>query len=87
MDETPTTANPDGEESTTDSPAKRHRFTNDTLAFVLTLGFSAAVIADGAGFLSLAAVPETALLAWVVMVGTAVVWAFGSAALEAWRGK
>ena len=50
MDETPTTdTNPDGEESTTDSPAKRHRFTNDTLAFVLTVGFSAAVIADGAG--------------------------------------
>lgn len=44
------------------------------------------VILGGLGVLNLQTVPDRIVLIYIVSVGSAVVWAFGADAVEAWRG-
>lgn len=81
---------PDGregvEDSTTTKTATRHPFTNDLIALGLTLSYPSLIGCAAAGWLDLSVVPQDVRTAWVIIVGTATVWAFGVEALEAWRG-
>lgn len=73
-------------DNSTDDEAKRHWFTNDLLAFMLTstsLGF---IGLTGYGWLNLQTVPAEIMYVWVASWGTSVAWAFGSGAVETWRG-
>lgn len=88
--DTPETPDGDDEESpsySTTSIAKRFKWTNDGLAFLLIGAFTIAVILDALGRLTLSNVPNRVLLGWLLMVGTAAVWAFGTDAIDSWRGK
>lgn len=71
---------------TTDE-SRRHYLTNDVLAGWLILTFPGIVAAGASGIygFDLGVVPQSIRLAYVGVVGTATVWAFGKEALEAWR--
>ena len=69
----------------TDSPQRRWQYTNDIIAGWLVGTFPLMIAFDAYGAISLRDTPETAVMGYVVLVGTAVTWAFGSGALEAWR--
>jgi len=74
----------DEPESTT-SVSRRWIYTNDLLAGLL---LSSLAILTGFGstqVLALSSIPDSWRLAYLVIVGTAAVWTFGSEALEAWR--
>lgn len=75
----------DADGSTT-STSKRHWLTNDVLAYLLVGTFPAIVILASVDVVDLGAVPGEVLIAWIAFAGTAVVWAYGPEAIEAWRG-
>lgn len=76
----------DEEDRGTTSTSRRHWLTNDGLAVVLVLSLISVVALHGAGRLTLQTVPQSVLLLYVFSVGSAVAWAFGKDAVEAWRG-
>lgn len=75
----------DSDGDATESTSMRHPYTNDALAFFLIWSIIGGVGADGLGAVSLSSVPDEVLLSWVMMTGTATVWAFGRDAIAAWR--
>jgi hypothetical protein len=80
-------ADDDSDPESTSSISKRWIFTNDLLAFIL-LGSLPILTAVGATrVLALSQVPDSWILAYLAITGTAAVWAFGTDALEAWRSK
>ena len=75
----------DSDDDSTESVSTRPPYTNDVLAFFLIGSIIGGVGADGLGVVALSSVPDEVLLSWVVMTGTATVWAFGRDAIAAWR--
>jgi hypothetical protein len=71
----------------TNSIAKRWVFTNDLLAFILLSSLPILTAAGATQLLALGQVPDSWVLAYLGISGTAAVWAFGADALEAWRSK
>lgn len=76
----------DEEDGATHSVSKRHWLTNDGIAWLLTVSSIGLVVGAGIGMLDLGNVPAELLLVFVASFGTAIAWAFGRDALEAWRG-
>jgi len=77
----------DPESESTTSVSRRWLYTNDVLAGLL-LGSLPILTARGSTqILALTSIPNSWRLAYLVIVGTAAVWCFGSEALEAWRSK
>ena len=76
----------DDEQGSTDSPARRYWLTNDAIAIALVASLIVGVIFGGVGWLNLQTVPKEITLVYSASVGTAIVWAFGADAVEAWRG-
>lgn len=73
------------ESGATHSTSKRWWLTNDGLAWLLVGTFPVVIAATAAGYLDLATVPSEVVYTWLASVGTAVAWAFGKDAIEAWR--
>ena len=70
----------------TDSADSRWWFTNDLIAGALSASLVVAILGHGFGWLNLQTIPEGFMLLYSFAVGSAVAWAFGKDALEAWRG-
>lgn len=79
-------AEDDESDGVTRGTAKRYWLTNDGIAWVLTLSMITVVAAAGSGHLTLDRVPDPILLSYVAAFGTAIAWAFGKDAVEAWKG-
>jgi len=73
-------------ESTT-SVSRRWVYTNDLLAGLLLGSLPILTALGSTQILALTSVPNSWRVAYLVVVGTAAVWCFGSEALEAWRSK
>jgi len=73
-------------ESTT-SVSRRWLYTNDLLAGLLLGSLPILTALGSTQILALTSIPNSWRLAYLVVVGTAAVWCFGSEALEAWRSK
>jgi len=73
-------------ESTT-SVSRRWVYTNDLLAGLLLGSLPILTALGSTQILALTSIPNSWRLAYLVVVGTAAVWTFGSEALEAWRSK
>jgi len=73
-------------ESTT-SVSRRWLYTNDVLAGLLLGSLPILTALGSTQILSLASIPNSWRVAYLVITGTAAVWCFGSEALEAWRSK
>jgi len=71
-------------ESTT-SVSRRWVYTNDILAGLLLGSLPVLTGLGSTQILALSSIPDSWRLAYLVIVGTAAVWTFGSEALEAWR--
>lgn len=71
--------------SSTNSPDRRWWLTNDILTGALVGSLIAGVLLSGLGLLNLQTVPKEIIYIYVVSVGTAIAWAFGADAVEAWR--
>jgi len=82
----PATESDPSSESTT-SVSRRWIFTNDLLAGLLLGSLPILTALGGTQILALMSIPNSWRLAYLVVVGTAAVWCFGSEALEAWRSK
>ncbi|WP_158057204.1 hypothetical protein [Halorussus halophilus] len=75
----------EGTESDTQSTRVRFWLTNDLLAFAMNVSLAIVVVAGGAGFLDLAAVPLEMRLTYLTIAGGSAVWTFGQPAFETWR--
>lgn len=65
---------------------KRWLFTNDLLAGVLLVSLPVMIMLFGLdGLITAGNVPELLLISYIVVTGTAAVWAFGVEAVKAWR--
>jgi len=73
-------------ESTT-SVSRRWLYTNDLLAGLLLGSLPILTALGSTQILALTSIPNSWRVAYLVVVGTAAVWCFGSEALEAWRSK
>jgi len=73
-------------ESTT-SVSRRWLYTNDVLAGLLLGSLPVLTALGSTQILALTSIPNSWRVAYLVVVGTAAVWCFGSEALEAWRSK
>lgn len=74
----------DDPESTSDL-SRRWVFTNDLLAGFLLLSLPLLTAAGATQLLALGTIPGSWGASYLVIVGTAAVWCFGSDALEAYR--
>jgi len=81
-----TTESGSSSESTT-SVSRRWVFTNDLLAGLLLGSLPILTALGSTQVLALTSIPNSWRVAYLVVVGTAAVWCFGSEALEAWRSK
>jgi len=77
----------DPESESTTSVSRRWLYTNDLLAGLLLGSLPILTALGSTQILSLASIPNSWRVAYLVVVGTAAVWTFGSEALEAWRSK
>jgi len=75
-----------GSESTT-SVSRRWLYTNDLLAGLLLASLPVLTALGSTQILALTSIPNSWRVAYLVIVGTAAVWCFGSEALDAWRSK
>lgn len=75
----------DEEPGETTSIQSRYWLTNDLMLGLLNLSFIAVLASGAASWLDLQSVPGVYHVTFVMIVGTANVWAFGPAALEAWN--
>jgi len=73
-------------ESTT-SVSRRWLYTNDLLAGLLLGSLPILTALGSTQVLALTSIPNSWRVAYLVVVGTAAVWTFGSEALDAWRSK
>jgi len=71
----------------TTSVSRRWLYTNDVLAGLLLGSLPILTALGSTGVLALTSIPNSWRLAYLVIVGTAAVWTFGSEALDAWRSK
>lgn len=76
----------DGDSGQTESTASRWWLTNDILAFGLVASLIAVVLAHLGTSLNLQTFPQEVLYLYSFSVASAVAWAFGKDAVEAWRG-
>ena len=76
---------PDSESTT--SVSRRWLYTNDLLAGLLLGSLPILTALGSTQILALTSIPNSWRLAYLVVVGTAAVWTFGSEALEAWRSR
>lgn len=74
------------EGSDTTSTARRHWLTNDGIAWTLTASMTLLIILHGIDWIDLTGIPEPFRLVYIGAFGTAIAWAFGKDAIEAWRG-
>jgi hypothetical protein len=77
----------DPESESTTSVSRRWVYTNDLLAGLLLGSLPILTALGSTQILALTSIPNSWRLAYLVVVGTAAVWTFGSEALEAWRSK
>jgi len=77
----------DPESESTTSVSRRWLYTNDVLAGLLLGSLPILTALGSTQILALTSIPNSWRLAYLVIVGTAAVWCFGSEALEAWRSK
>jgi hypothetical protein len=77
----------DTESESTTSVSRRWIYTNDLLAGLLLASLPILTALGSTQILALTSIPNSWRLAYLVIVGTAAVWCFGSEALEAWRSK
>jgi len=77
----------DPESESTTSVSRRWVYTNDLLAGLLLGSLPILTALGSTQILALTSIPSSWRLAYLVVVGTAAVWCFGSEALEAWRSK
>jgi len=82
-----TATDPDSESESTTSVSRRWLYTNDLLAGLLLGSLPILTALGSTQILALTSIPNSWRLAYLVVVGTAAVWTFGSEALEAWRSK
>jgi len=82
-----TESDPESESESTTSVSRRWIFTNDLLAGLLLGSLPILTALGSTQILSLASIPNSWQVAYLVITGTAAVWCFGSEALEAWRSK
>jgi hypothetical protein len=75
------------ESESTTSVSRRWIFTNDLLAGLLLGSLPILTALGSTQILALTSIPNSWRVAYLVIVGTAAVWTFGSEALEAWRSK
>jgi len=78
---------PNPESESTTSVSRRWLYTNDLLAGLLLGSLPILTALGSTQILALTSIPNSWRLAYLVVVGTAAVWTFGSEALEAWRSK
>jgi len=78
---------PDPESESTTSVSRRWLYTNDLLAGLLLGSLPILTALGSTQILALTSIPNSWRVAYLVVVGTAAVWTFGSEALEAWRSK
>ena len=69
------------------STKQRHPYTNDVLALWLVVTYPTLIGLDAWGLIDMRIVPRPLILGYVGLVGTAVAWAFGSAAVDAWASR
>jgi hypothetical protein len=77
----------DPESESTTSVSRRWIYTNDLLAGLLLGSLPILTALGSTQILALTSIPNSWRLAYLVVVGTAAVWTFGSEALDAWRSK
>jgi len=77
----------DPESESTTSVSRRWVYTNDVLAGLLLGSLPILTALGSTQILALTSIPNSWRLAYLVVVGTAAVWTFGSEALDAWRSK
>ena len=77
----------DPESESTTSVSRRWLYTNDLLAGLLLGSLPILTALGSTQVLALTSIPNSWRVAYLVVVGTAAVWCFGSEALEAWRSK
>jgi len=82
---TATESDPSSESTT--SVSRRWLYTNDVLAGLLLGSLPILTALGSTQILALTSIPNSWRLAYLVVVGTAAVWTFGSEALDAWRSK
>jgi len=75
------------ESESTTSVSRRWLYTNDLLAGLLLGSLPILTALGSTQILALTSIPNSWRVAYLVVVGTAAVWCFGSEALEAWRSK
>jgi len=80
-------SDPDSDSESTTSVSRRWLYTNDLLAGLLLGSLPILTALGSTQILSLASIPNSWRVAYLVIVGTAAVWSFGAEALEAWRSK
>jgi len=85
--ENKTATESDPESESTTSVSRRWVYTNDLLAGLLLGSLPILTALGSTQVLALTSIPNSWRLAYLVVVGTAAVWCFGSEALEAWRSK
>jgi len=85
--ENKTATESDPESESTTSVSRRWVYTNDLLAGLLLGSLPILTALGSTQVLALTSIPNSWRLAYLVIVGTAAVWCFGSEALEAWRSK
>ncbi len=82
-----TATDPGSESESTTSVSRRWLYTNDVLAGLLLGSLPVLTALGSTQILALTSIPNSWRLAYLVVVGTAAVWTFGSEALEAWRSR
>jgi hypothetical protein len=75
------------ESESTTSVSRRWIYTNDFLAGLLLGSLPILTALGSTQVLALTSIPNSWRVAYLVIVGTAAVWTFGSEALEAWRSN
>lgn len=78
---------PDGsieKDNVTHSENARHWLTNDIIGGSLLISMPIIIAAAAMGILDLGTVPRSVLYGWLMILGTASVWAFGVAAAKEW---
>jgi len=84
---TATESESDPKSESTTSVSRRWIYTNDLLAGLLLGSLPILTALGSTQILALTSIPNSWRVAYLVVVGTAAVWTFGSEALEAWRSK
>jgi len=80
-------SDPESDSESTTSVSRRWLYTNDVLAGLLLGSLPILTALGSTQILALTSIPNSWRLAYLVVVGTAAVWTFGSEALQAWRSK